>query len=76
MPLNIEKIKEFLQNSSLAQSEQDEFATLLSHENDSELEPIVELFGENPLWMKKFMIIWYESNKHLSPETRICGRQS
>lgn len=53
MFLNIEKIKEFLQNSSLAENEQEEFSALLSHENDAELGPIVELFGEDPLWIKK-----------------------
>jgi len=53
MPLNIEKIKEFLKSSSLTENEREEFAALLSHENDSELEPIVELFGEDPLWIKK-----------------------
>lgn len=53
MPLNIEKIKELLVDSSLTEEEQKDFGALLSQSNDADLEPLVELFSDDPTWMRR-----------------------
>lgn len=53
MPLNIEKIKEFLKQSSLNQDDQEKFLAILAQESDIELEQIVELFSQDSSWIKK-----------------------
>jgi lipid A disaccharide synthetase len=50
---NLQKIKELLLNSNLSQQEQDDFFVFLSGTRDTELEPMVKLFTENPIWIEK-----------------------
>lgn len=52
MALNIETIKTLVTDSDLSQEEQDELVALFSQANDVDLEPVAQLFSEDPSWMK------------------------
>jgi hypothetical protein len=53
MPTNLHKVRELLSRSTLSSHDQDSLIVALSLANDSELEPVVALFSENPAWMEK-----------------------
>ena len=54
MDLNIEKIKNIiLQEEDLSETEQQDLVALFSQESDARLEQVVQLFSENPSWIKR-----------------------
>jgi hypothetical protein len=55
----LEKIKELILNSDLSSSEQDDLIALFADSENRNLEPMLKLFTEDPLWINKI----YENYK-------------
>ncbi|MFH1838089.1 MAG: hypothetical protein ABH808_01160 [Candidatus Kuenenbacteria bacterium] len=53
MNTNLQKIKELIQKSDLSLFEQEELILLFTKASDQDLEPTLELFAENPSWIRK-----------------------
>jgi len=52
MALNIETLKTFLADSDLPEEEQQELFEMFSKANETDLEPIIQLFSEDPKWIR------------------------